>query len=341
LEAENTAMEQQLHKQAEEYEAMQHESKNVQQAHSVNLLKVAKQEIVTNHSEQAQVQKAQSQSVTVVKTDAKKSQLRGNVRKAATGNHQVVTSFTPKPSAQAIVPTTPSQTAAAGSIQPSSVAGATWDATFEVELGGLAHGRASGKLSAFTIRVHPEWAPEAAKRFREMLQAGLLKDARFFRVVPKFMVQFGIPGAPSVAAAWKEKRIPDDPVVKSNTRGTLSFASAGPNTRTTQLFINYKDNKFLDKQGFAPFAEVVDSGMEVVDKIQAKYKEKPLQSKIQRFGNTYLIKRFPQLSFINHVDVQQVGSKQTPQKLVEQENSVKPGSDLTSESATDEDDGED
>lgn len=173
-----------------------------------------------------------------------------------------------------------------------------WEATFRVHLDG----NAEGKEDTFTVRVHPEWAPLGAKRFQDMLRDGLLQDARFFRVVPHFMVQFGIPGSPDVAAKWKDARIPDDPVKKSNYRGTLSFASAGPNSRTTQMFVNFANNDFLDQKGFAPFAEVLGDGMNVVDKIQSKYKEKPNQGKIYHLGNSYLKKHYPKLSFVGHVD---------------------------------------
>jgi len=173
-----------------------------------------------------------------------------------------------------------------------------WEATLKVHLDG----NAKGKEESFTIRVHPEWAPEGAKRFQEIVQSGILDDSRFFRVVPGFMVQFGIPGLPKEAAKWERKRIKDDPVTQSNTRGMMTFATSGPNTRTTQMFINFGNNDFLDKQGFAPFAEVIDDGMQVVQKIQSKYKEKPNQGKIQHHGNKYLLKHFPQLSFVSHVD---------------------------------------
>merc|ERR1719379_1677777 len=116
------------------------------------------------------------------------------------------------------------------------------------------------------------------------------------------MVQFGIPGNPKVAADWVKKRIKDDPPKMSNKRGYMTFATSGPNTRTTQMFINYVDNAFLDKQGFTPFAEVVGDGMKIVDHIQSKYRERPNQGKIQHHGNKYLMKHFPDLSFVGHVD---------------------------------------
>jgi len=173
-----------------------------------------------------------------------------------------------------------------------------WDATFSVDLDG----KPGGDQSSFTVRVHPEWSPEGAKRFQDIVQSGILADARFFRVVPGFMVQFGIPGNPKVAAEWRQKNIPDDATGKaSNKRGMMTFATAGPGTRTTQMFINFADNAFLDGQGFTPFAEVLADGMNVVDKIQSKYQEQPNQGQVQSEGNAYLTKNFPDLSFVSSV----------------------------------------
>ena len=116
------------------------------------------------------------------------------------------------------------------------------------------------------IEVIPEWAPLGAARFRELVEDGFFDGCRFFRVVPNFVVQFGINGDPAVHSKW-DKKISDDPVTQSNKRGTLTFATSGPNTRTSQLFISLKDNSgSLDGQGFSPFGRVV-SGMEAVDKI--------------------------------------------------------------------------
>ena len=121
---------------------------------------------------------------------------------------------------------------------------------------------------AFVVEVHRDWAPNGADRFYNLVKNGFYDDVRFFRVIPNFMAQFGIHGNPGVMAAWRPAQIKDDPVKQSNKRGTLTFATAGPNTRTTQLFINFGDNAALDKQGFAPIGEVV-KGMDVVDKIAA------------------------------------------------------------------------
>jgi len=105
-----------------------------------------------------------------------------------------------------------------------------------------------------------------------------------------------------VAASWVQKRIQDDPVTQSNTPGMMTFAMSGKNSRTTQMFINYANNDFLDKQGFSPFAEVLGDGMDVVKKIQSQYRERPNQGKVQHEGNAYLMKHFPKLSFVGHVD---------------------------------------
>merc|ERR1712003_18619 len=125
--------------------------------------------------------------------------------------------------------------------------------------------------------------------------------ARFFRVVDNFMVQFGIPAQPEEASKWRSQTLQDDTVKQSNKRGYITFATSGPNSRTTQMFINFKDNGFLDNQGFAPFGEVVGNGMEVVDRINKQYGEKPNQGSIQSRGNEYLKKDFPNLSYIKSI----------------------------------------
>jgi peptidyl-prolyl cis-trans isomerase A (cyclophilin A) len=155
----------------------------------------------------------------------------------------------------------------------------------------------------FVVLVHRAWAPKGADRFYNMVKYGFLDNCRFFRVLPNFMVQFGINGDPTIQAPWRNANLQDDPVTQSNKRGTVTFATAGPNTRTTQVFINFKDNAGLDRQGFAPFGEVV-SGMEAVDKINAEYKEMPDQGLIQRQGNAYLGKQFPRLDYVKKASIQ-------------------------------------
>jgi peptidyl-prolyl cis-trans isomerase A (cyclophilin A) len=155
----------------------------------------------------------------------------------------------------------------------------------------------------FVVEVHRAWAPKGADRFYNLVKNGFYDDGRFFRVVPGFMVQWGINGDPNVQTPWRGASITDDPVKESNRRGYITFATGGPNTRTTQVFINFQDNGGLDKQGFAPFGQVV-TGMNVVDKINAQYGEKPNQGGIQSQGNAYLNKEFPKLDYIKKASIQ-------------------------------------
>jgi cyclophilin family peptidyl-prolyl cis-trans isomerase len=149
----------------------------------------------------------------------------------------------------------------------------------------------------FVVEVHPEWAPRAATQFRELVEAGFYDENRFFRVVPGFVVQFGINGEPEEHTKWSQP-IPDEPSVQSNTKGTIAFARSDPNTRSTQVFINLNDNSgSLDFQGFPAFAKVVE-GMENVEKINPEYREQPLQGQIERGGNAYLNNHFPRLDYI-------------------------------------------
>lgn len=151
---------------------------------------------------------------------------------------------------------------------------------------------------SFTVLVHRDWAPIGAARFHELVSAGFYDNTRFFRVIPTFMVQFGLSGDPATNAEWRAKTIKDEPVTKSNKPGYISFAKTGaPNSRTTQLFINYVDNARLDGMGFAPFAEVEGDGMQVVKKIY-NCGEAPNQGSIQAEGNHYLDKQHPKLSKI-------------------------------------------
>ncbi len=157
-------------------------------------------------------------------------------------------------------------------------------------------------VGAFVVEVTRAWAPRGADRFYNLVKHGYYDNGRFFRVIPRFMVQFGLYGDPKVQAAWQNANIPDDPVKQSNKRGFITFATAGPNTRTTQVFINYGDNSRLDADGFAPFGQVI-SGMEVVDKINPEYREDPMQGLIQREGNAYLMKDFPRLDYVKKATI--------------------------------------
>jgi peptidyl-prolyl cis-trans isomerase A (cyclophilin A) len=156
----------------------------------------------------------------------------------------------------------------------------------------------------FTITVTRSLAPQGVDRFYNLVKSGYFKDVAFFRVVPGFMCQFGIHGDPAISAKWRDANIPDDSVKGSNTRGTVTFATAGPNTRTTQLFINFGDNASLDGQGFSPFGKVV-AGMDVVDKIDGEYGENPpeTQGRLQNEGNAYLKKAFPNLDYIKSATI--------------------------------------
>ena len=148
------------------------------------------------------------------------------------------------------------------------------------------------------LEIHEDWAPLGVARFRELVEAGFYDDTRFFRVLPDFVVQFGLSGDPEVSAKWADATIPDDPVERSNRRRTITYATAGPNTRTTQLFINYADNSRLDGMGFAPIAIVLGDGMSVVDAINSEYREQPSQGMIQSRGNDYLRGSFPNLDYV-------------------------------------------
>jgi len=157
--------------------------------------------------------------------------------------------------------------------------------------------------------VTREWAPNGADRFYNLVKNGYYDNVRFFRVISGFMVQFGISGDPALNNVWHAANIQDDPVKQSNKKGYVTFATAGPNTRTTQIFINYVDrNTFLDGQGFAPFGQVTE-GMEVVDKLNAEYGEGapggrgPNQGRIQSEGNAYLEKDFPNMDYVKRATI--------------------------------------
>ena len=149
----------------------------------------------------------------------------------------------------------------------------------------------------FVLDVHREWAPIGADRFYNLVKSGFFDDVRFFRVIARQLAQFGMHGDPAVQNAWRDAVVEDDPVKHGNVRGSVSFASRGPNTRTTQLFINLRDNSAYDRLGFAPFAEVV-SGLDVVDSLYSAYEEGPEQGLIDAAGNAYLTREFPNLDYV-------------------------------------------
>jgi len=161
----------------------------------------------------------------------------------------------------------------------------------------------------FVIEVHRAWAPRGADRFYNLVKNGFYDDVRFFRVLGGFMAQFGINGDPALMAKWRVARIADDPVKQSNQRGMVSFATAGPGTRTTQVFINFGNNGSLDGMGFAPFGKVV-SGMNVVDSLYADYGEGapsgrgPDQGRLQTEGNAYLKKNFGRLDYVKKATIE-------------------------------------
>jgi peptidyl-prolyl cis-trans isomerase A (cyclophilin A) len=224
---------------------------------------------------------------------------------------------TPTPSALetpvATAPATPTPTA---TTTPEATPAPSADPRAALREPGRAQGRAPGVYRVrfdttkgpFVIEVHRDWAPRGADRFYNLVKVGFFDEIRFFRVIAGFMVQFGIQGDPAVAAAWREATVQDDPVKQSNRRGRVTFATAGPNTRTTQVFINFRDNVGLDGQGFAPFGEVVE-GMAVVDSIFPGYGEGqpsgagPDQGRLQMEGNVYLKREFPKLDWVKTAKV--------------------------------------
>jgi len=161
---------------------------------------------------------------------------------------------------------------------------------------------------AFTITVDRSWAPLGADRFYHLVRGRFFEEARFFRVLSGFMCQFGIPADPAESALWKDATIKDDPVRETNTRGKVSYAMAGPGSRTTQLFINYGNNRKLDRMDFAPFGEVTE-GMDVVDKFYDGYGEGapggsgPDQKLMERQGNPYLQAEYPKLDYILKAEI--------------------------------------
>jgi peptidyl-prolyl cis-trans isomerase A (cyclophilin A) len=161
---------------------------------------------------------------------------------------------------------------------------------------------------SFTLEVTRAWSPLGADRFYNLVKAGFFTDIAVFRVIDGFMAQFGIHGDPAISAVWRGARIQDDPVKQSNGRGYISYAMAGPNTRTTQFFINFGNNASLDGMGFSPFGKVTE-GMDVVDSIYSGYGEGaprgmgPDQGMVQMQGNEYLKKSFPKLDYIKNAEL--------------------------------------
>ncbi|MGZ3411110.1 MAG: peptidylprolyl isomerase [Xanthobacteraceae bacterium] len=162
---------------------------------------------------------------------------------------------------------------------------------------------------AVVIQVNRDWAPNGADRFYNLVKNGFYDNVRFFRVISGFMVQFGINGDPKVQSVWRTAAIKDDPVTQSNKRGYITFATAGPNTRTSQVFINFGDNAALDGQGFAPFGQIV-TGMNIVDQLYSGYGEGaprgrgPDQGRMQQEGNAYLQRDFGNLDFIKKATIE-------------------------------------
>jgi cyclophilin family peptidyl-prolyl cis-trans isomerase len=169
--------------------------------------------------------------------------------------------------------------------------------------------RLDSSRGAIDIEVIRRWAPRGADRFVALARHGYYDGARFFRVRPGRWVQFGVSGDPAIAKAWRNRTFPDDPFVESNARGTVAFAFAVPNGRSTQVFINTGDNAGThDKEPFTPFGRVV-SGMEHVDALNAEYGEGPggiragKQDALFEGGNAWLLREFPRLDFIRRATV--------------------------------------
>jgi peptidyl-prolyl cis-trans isomerase A (cyclophilin A) len=162
---------------------------------------------------------------------------------------------------------------------------------------------------AFIVEVHRDWAPLGSDRFYNLVKNGYYDDCRFFRVIDGFMAQIGMNGNPAIQSAWTSARLQDDPVKQSNKKGYVTFAHAGPNSRTTQFFINYGDNSSLDRQGFPPIGQVT-SGMDVVEKLYSGYGDGPprgrgpSQGQITAEGNAYLMKDFPKLDYVKKATIE-------------------------------------
>lgn len=189
----------------------------------------------------------------------------------------------------------PSMAAAQASLKDPATLNEKAPATYKVRLDTTA--------GPVVIDVHRDWAPLGADRFYNLVKNGFYDGVRFFRVIPGFMAQGGMNGDPAIQRIWGRANFPDDPVKQSNKRGFVTFAkTAAPNSRSTQIFINYGDNANLDSQGFAPFGQVT-SGMDAVDKFEA-YKNVPDQGMITAEGNAYLQKDYPKLAVIKKATIE-------------------------------------
>lgn len=183
------------------------------------------------------------------------------------------------------------------------------DSAFQAQAPGDFQVRFETSRGDFVMEVQREWAPNGADRLYNLVRMGYYDDVRFFRVVEGFMAQFGINGDPRTAVAWAQQTIPDDPLLLSNTRGTVTFAMRGPDSRTTQLFINFVDNTSLDEDGFSPVGRIVE-GMDVVDQIYAGYGEMaprgggPAPQYILQRGNDWLRAEYPRLDYIQRATVE-------------------------------------
>jgi|GEM_PF-231973 len=209
-----------------------------------------------------------------------------------------------EPSGQA-----PEEQVEAGVVPPDESGGSTVASDLEGQSPDLYRARFETNEGDFVVEVHREWAPNGADRFFNLVSHGYYDGVRFFRVLDGFMAQFGISGDPAVAGELRTRAIPDDPVVEGNRRGRVTFAkSSQPNSRTTQVFINFADNSNLDGMGFASFGEVVE-GMEVVDALYSGYGEGaprgpgPDQARIQAQGNAYLESEFPEMDYVERATI--------------------------------------
>jgi len=186
---------------------------------------------------------------------------------------------------------------------------------YAFQVAGLKSGSSSTTTATIVIETRPSWAPIGVEHFHKLVENEFYDQCRFFRVVDDFMVQFGIAATPAQQKKWKADVLQDDPMgVQTNARGTITYATSGKDTRTTQLFINTRKqgNARLDRQGFAPIG-LVTSGMDVVDEIQNKYGERPGQGKIVNRGNEYLQDEFPDLSYI--VTVREIKDEQAVESM--------------------------